>query len=64
MTKQEKLDALIDARDRGVLSVSHNGKSVTYASGDELQRTISRLQRELAERRPAVSGLAATRRGF
>jgi hypothetical protein len=64
MTSAERLDALYEARDRGVLTVKHGQKLVTYQSAEDIQRTISRLERELATTRPAVSGRIATGRGF
>jgi hypothetical protein len=64
MTSAEQLEVLYTARNSGALTVKHGQKLVTYQSAEDLQRTISRLERELATTRPAVSGRIATGRGF
>ena len=64
MTTAEQLELLYTARNSGTLTVKHGQKLVTYQSAEDIQRTISRLERELATTRPAVSGRIATGRGF
>lgn len=64
MTTAEELAALKSARNRGVMEVGHGAKKVKFQSLADMNATIARLERELAATRPAVSGLAATRRGF
>lgn len=44
---QTQLDALKVAYAQGVTSVSHNGKTVNYASMAELWRAIQNLEREV-----------------
>ena len=46
------------------MEVGHGAKKVKFQSLADMNATIARLERELAATRPAVSGLAATRRGF
>ncbi|PQO23085.1 hypothetical protein C2I36_09455 [Rhodobacteraceae bacterium WD3A24] len=64
---QADLDALKRAYASGVRSVTYaDGKSVTYASTEEMWRTIRRIEDDLARasstgKRP-VAGFATTRR--
>ncbi len=62
---QSQLDALRDAYARGVLSVSHAGKTVTYRSLDDMERIIVTIERALAgSSRPKRYAVAAIpRRG-
>jgi hypothetical protein len=63
-TTQAELDALISARNRGVLSVGHGDKRVQYRSLDEMDRLIARMRRELSGTHPKTFGLATTKRGI
>lgn len=64
-TTQSELDALRAARNRGALVVRHGDKSVTYRSLGEMDRLISRMERELAgNARPKTAGFASTKRGI
>jgi roadblock/LC7 domain-containing protein len=48
-TTQAELDALIAARNTGALTVRHSdGRMVTYRSLEEMDRTIARMQEEIA----------------
>lgn len=47
-----QLDALRDAYARGVTSVRHGDKTVTYASLEDMWRAIQRLERALASPTP------------
>lgn len=44
---QAQIDALKDAYARGVTSVSHNGKTVTYASLESLLHAIRTMEVEV-----------------
>lgn len=44
---QAQIDALKDAYARGVTSVSHNGKTVTYASLESMLRAIRQMELEV-----------------
>lgn len=44
---QTQLDALKSAYAQGITSVSHNGKTVTYASLESLYRAIKTLEAEV-----------------
>lgn len=46
---QEWLDALESAYYRGALSVSMNGQSVSFASGEEMRRRIAELKQRLGQ---------------
>lgn len=47
-TLQAQLDALKSAYRSGVRTVEHDGKSVSYVSGDEMRAAIASLQSEIA----------------
>ena len=63
-TTQAELDALIAARNRGVLAVGHGDKRVQYRSLAEMDRLIARMTRDLASSRPKNHGFAKTKRGI
>ena len=42
-------DGLYRARAAGVLTVSYNGRNVTYRSDDEMAKALGRLDRDIAE---------------
>ena len=46
-TTQAELDALVRARNSGVLRVSYEGKSIEYRSMDDLLKAIAAAQAEL-----------------
>lgn len=52
---QAQIDALKDAYAQGVLTVSVNGRTVTYRSGAEMWDAITRME-------AAVNPIAVTRR--
>ena len=45
---QGQIDALVTAIGSGVMSVSYEGKSVSYSSFDEMTKRVAFLRRELA----------------
>lgn len=48
-TLQRQLDELKRAYRAGVHSLQHDGKVVTYTSGDEMRAAIASLQSEIAQ---------------
>ena len=60
---QAELDAIEAAYRRGVLSVGHGDKRVTYRSRKEMLATIQQMTRELGTR-PPNRGFATTKRGI
>lgn len=62
---QAQVDSLRDAYVRGVLTVEHAGKKVTYRSLSEMARLLALMERDLAgTARPKRFALAAIpRRG-
>jgi hypothetical protein len=57
-TLQGRLDALLELRDRGVLTVEYNGSRITYRSGTELAQAIADLERRIAAcDRPGVTDI-------
>lgn len=57
---QAELDALKSAYAQGVTRVSYEGKTVEYASGDDLRRRIREIEGEIA----ATSGKKKPVAGF
>jgi len=45
---QDRIDAIDEAIGSGVLTVTHNGKTMTYRSIDELRRARAALVSQLA----------------
>ncbi len=62
---QDQIDALTEAIATGVLTVTHNGKTVTYASTSAMLLLRDRMIREVsgATRRPRLSNGISFRRG-
>ena len=58
---QSELDALYRALARGVQTVSHDGRSVTYSSADDLLKRIRAIEARIGGRPKA--GLASFSRG-
>jgi hypothetical protein len=58
-----QLDELKRAYFSGARSVSYDGKTVTYGSGDEMRAAIAALQSELGISRPVV-GVVRSSKGF
>jgi hypothetical protein len=57
-TLEGRLDALLELRDQGVLTVEYDGKRVTYRNGAELAQAIADLERRIAAcDRPAVTDI-------
>lgn len=65
-TLQGRLDALLELRDRGVLTVEYNGNRITYRSGAELAQAIADLERRIAtcDRPPVSDILIASTKGL
>lgn len=59
---QADLDALIQARNSGALTVQYADRRVTYRSLAEIERTIDRIQRELGQSEPNFSRGQVSRR--
>lgn len=57
---QAQIDALRAAYAQGITSVSHNGKTVSYASMAEMWRAIQNMEREVNP--PSLSNRPNTRR--
>ncbi|WCR05240.1 hypothetical protein JHX88_09955 [Paracoccus saliphilus] len=54
---QQRLEALLEARDSGALTVRHGDKSVTYRSDSEMAAAIASLE----DRISAAQGLRPSR---
>jgi hypothetical protein len=57
-TLEARLEALLQVRDQGVLTVEFGDKRITYRSGAELAQAIADLERRIAQHdRPAVTDI-------
>lgn len=61
---QAQLDALRDATARGVRRVSYDGKTVEYASTEEMLKLIATIERALNATKGPILRTMPTDRGF
>lgn len=62
-TLQAQLDALKRAYRSGVRSLAHDGKTVTYATAEEMRAAMASLQSEMGTATPIV-GVVRSSKGY